>query len=116
MQAGTTVAKLEAPLHAALGALKRQIVLRALDDAYRLADVPRNDGLLETNFLVLRLHEPGIGPFLQTWWQEIDAHSRRDQLSVGWALRQTGLRIAPLLPPSRSLRDHDDFSYFAHDR
>ncbi len=41
LQAGTTVAKLEAPLPAALGALKRQIVLRALDDAYRTSDVPR---------------------------------------------------------------------------
>ena len=85
-------------------------------ERYRRAGVPRHDGLFETNFFVLRLDQRGAADLQQAWWREIEAYSRRDQLSLGWALRQTGVAVVRLLPPGTSVRDHADFSVFPHEQ
>jgi hypothetical protein len=84
-------------------------------ERYRSFGVPRSDGLFEMNFFVLRLDQPGVADFERVWWQEIESHSHRDQLSIGWALKQSGLGVTSLLPPGFSTRNHEDFSRFPHE-
>ena len=56
---------------------------------YEYEGYPRKNGLAECTVL-LRRHTESIRSFNETWWQEIQNHSRRDQLSfnyVAWKLR-----------------------------
>ena len=41
-------------------------------------------------------------------------HSRRDQLSLGYALARSGAVSGAVLPPGVSVRNHPDFRYFDH--
>src|SRR5690606_18204851 len=50
------------------------------------------------------------------WWSEIDRGSRRDQLSLNYALWQYRQDWVRLFDELRSLRDTKEFAYFGHGR
>ena len=92
----------------------RHSVIDAQMARYRALGVPPEGGLWETNFLVLRPGEPGVAAAFDLWWEEIERHSRRDQLSLGWALALAGVPHGPLPTDGRPVRDHPDFGLYPH--
>ena len=71
--------------------------------------------LIESNFLVFDLRNAKTACFLDRWWYEIDRHSRRDQLSLNYALSETGLDWYRLTKRPDSIRNHPDFAFVPHD-
>lgn len=64
--------------------------------AYRRAGYPPDNGLNECT-VILRRHNNATAAFNEAWWAEYCRHSCRDQVSVNYVERKTGVRIA-LLP------------------
>jgi GT2 family glycosyltransferase len=71
--------------------------------------------LFETNFMIFDLRVPQTGQFLAAWWAEIDRHSKRDQLSAGYALQRTGIGPCRLTEVPDSVRNHPAFAMVPHD-
>ena len=69
--------------------------------------------LSETGFVVFNLRNPKVSTFLNLWWREIDRHSRRDQLSFGYALSSTGLDWTPLARHYH-IRNHPKLTFVSH--
>jgi GT2 family glycosyltransferase len=71
--------------------------------------------LIESNLMMFNLRDPQTGPFLNRWWTEIDRHSRRDQLSLNYALLQSGIEWHPLIERPNCVRTHPAFALAPHD-
>lgn len=84
-------------------------------DRYRNEGVPPHQGMFETNFFVCSLQHEKSKSFMRAWWREIDRYSRRDQLSVNYALRTTSTPWTTLLGKGKSCRNSADFQLFPHD-
>jgi len=95
----------------------------ALDDAdiikvqlkkyEEVADLESAD-LIETNFMVFDTRIPVVHEFMRIWWNEINTYSRRDQVSINFALIKAGANWHPLLPEYLSVRDAPEFALFRH--
>jgi GT2 family glycosyltransferase len=72
--------------------------------------------LFETNFMIFDLRRLETRKFLDAWWAEIERHSRRDQLSLGKALRWAGIDPHRLTEAPNSVRNHPFFAMVPHDR
>lgn len=70
--------------------------------------------LIESNFFVCRPSSPRVKEFMNLWWREINHYTHRDQLSINYALLKSQVKWVPILPPTRSTREHPDFALFAH--
>jgi hypothetical protein len=68
-------------------------------ERYRQAGVPPHAGLFATSLHIAHLGHPLTAAFYRLWWQEIASYSCRDQLSVGWALKESRVPFGSLLPP-----------------
>jgi hypothetical protein len=60
---------------------------------YRQMGYPQDNGLAECTVL-LRRHTDAIKRFNEAWYREIQAHSRRDQLSFNFVAHSLGLKYA----------------------
>lgn len=90
-------------------------VIQKQVDHYRERGLPTNQPLYETGFMVVLLQCSETREAFRLWWQQIERFSRRDQLGLAWvAYLFPSLRIVPLLPQGKSVRDHDDFTYLRH--
>jgi GT2 family glycosyltransferase len=81
---------------------------------YRAAGFDHDD-LIESNFVMFNLHDDRLKPFLDTWWAEIERYSRRDQLSLNYALSRNGLECYRLAERPNSIRNHPAFAFVRHD-
>ena len=84
-------------------------------EKYRGESFSHSD-LIESNFLVFNLRHEKIKSFLDAWWREIDLHSRRDQLSLNYALFRTGAGWHRLTERPNSIRNHPEFAFVPHDQ
>ncbi len=58
---------------------------------YRARGCP-DDARLTENGIILRRHDgPRLGRAMALWWDELNAHTRRDQLSLPFVLHETGI-------------------------
>ena len=73
-----------------------------------------DEGLTETNFIVMDLRRPETRAALNIWWEEIERGSRRDQLSFDYACWKAGAKKIPLISTGLSLRADPRFAYFPH--
>ncbi len=73
--------------------------------AYRSIGFDCSD-LIETPWMMFNLRDSRVAGFLDAWWAEIEKFSRRDQLSVNYALGLSGLEWHPLLQPPHAARDN----------
>ncbi|MBL4613318.1 MAG: DUF616 domain-containing protein [Magnetovibrio sp.] len=67
-------------------------LLQAQRDAYRADGLPEDTTLLENNFLLRRHNHPQVIELMQAWWEQMNTHSHRDQLSlpyVAWKQNYT---------------------------
>jgi glycosyltransferase involved in cell wall biosynthesis len=74
-----------------------------------------SDHLIESNLMMFNLKNNLTRPFLDTWWREIERYSKRDQLSLNYALKQTGVVWHRLTEHPNSIRDHPLFAFVPHD-
>ncbi len=84
-------------------------------ERYAAAGFPAQRGLFEANVIVRRHSDPAVAKAMEYWWREWETGVKRDQLSLTYALWQTGT-------PAHSLGRHDPrfvrqfFIYRAHRR
>lgn len=77
-------------------------------------NIPKHGGLYEAN-LIFRNHNDGL--VLKTdniWWQTFMKYSKRDQLSLVYALKKTSIRIEYFMPKGFSTRNHPAFDKIVH--
>lgn len=101
-EAGAVIKKAKAPAWAVLAQMEQ----------YKKDGFPRHMGLLGT-CLVIRKHTYQMKQFNQLWWEQIDRHTVRDQLSVNYCLWRLGLECYAI--PERAWR-HPYFSFVQHQR
>lgn len=77
---------------------------------------PKNNGLIETNFIVINLRHGKVDAVFDEWWSMINSGSHRDQLSINYALWKNDVQWRPLMVEKKSLRDSFEFAYFGHGR
>lgn len=121
-RSGLPVAAVPNPLRKSVYAEAKECMRRGKDDAgvvgsqmarYRGAGFGGDD-LIESNLLMYRLDHPQLAPFLSAWWAEIERGSRRDQLSINYAMAQTGVKWFPLTQRPDSARNHPALALFKH--
>lgn len=81
---------------------------------YKKDNFTHND-LIETNFLSFRLNNTKINDFLNFWWNEIFFHSKRDQLSINYAIAKFHINWHKLIQKPYSARNHPSLAYTEHD-
>ncbi|MCR5840852.1 MAG: DUF616 domain-containing protein [Bacteroidales bacterium] len=79
-----------------------------------LHGLPRHAGLNENNIIFRRHGDPDVVALDELWWDRVLHLSRRDQLSLMWCLRRTGLPRDYLLSPGQNARNHPGFRYLLH--
>ncbi len=72
------------------------------------------DDLVESGFMMFDLKSKKTASFLDTWWAELDAYSRRDQLSLPYALHKNKISWHKLMEPGIDVRNHPDFVLVPH--
>lgn len=75
-----------------------------------------HDDLIESNLIMFDLRDRRARRFFDTWWREIDRHSKRDQLSLNYALKQAGIEWHRLTERPNSARSHPALAFVPHDR
>lgn len=53
----------------------------------------RGHGLTENSVIIRDHRHPGLDAAMELWWSEYREGTRRDQLSLPWVLRETGLPV-----------------------
>lgn len=74
------------------------------------------DELIESNVMMFKPNEEKVGLFLDTWWSEIECYSKRDQLSLNFALSQHGIQWHRITKRPNSIRNHPLFVMVRHDK
>jgi GT2 family glycosyltransferase len=88
--------------------------MRAQVARYREAGLPCNAPFAETSIVAFRPSDPLARAVFATWWEELDRGSRRDQLSLPFALWKHGASFTPLF--DCDIRLAEDRVHFArHD-
>ena len=89
------------------------VITRHLE-GYRAQGIPEKLGLWETNILARRHNDPKCIKLMAAWWREIQAGSRRDQLSLPVVRRRHAAEIVPLDRQGVSARAHPLVSLMPH--
>ncbi|MCG6112933.1 MAG: glycosyltransferase 61 family protein [Paracoccus sp.] len=73
-----------------------------------------SERLIESNFMIFDMTDPRVAQVTDLWWSEIQAHSKRDQLSLNHALRTHALPWMPIFNDQSSMRDAPFSRMFSH--
>jgi len=60
---------------------------------YRKEGFPEHFGLFENNVLIRKHHDADVVKLMESWWREVNAHSRRDQLSLPYVIWRQNFHI-----------------------
>ena len=60
---------------------------------YATKGLPKHSGLIETNVLIRKHTNHNVMKLMESWWLEIKAHSKRDQLSLPYVIWQQNFHI-----------------------
>lgn len=75
----------------------------------------RSQFLIESNLMMYRLDHPQLADALTHWWGEIEQGSRRDQLSLPFAIEQSGTEWHRITEADVSVRNHPKFAIVDHE-
>ncbi|MCF6355618.1 MAG: glycosyltransferase [Candidatus Polarisedimenticolaceae bacterium] len=83
---------------------------------YRLDGLPENKGLPETNMLISKPSDSKTHEIFSLWWKELDNGSKRDQVSVMYALWMNKADFTPLVDSCSKMArfDRESFELFCH--
>jgi tetratricopeptide (TPR) repeat protein len=70
--------------------------------------------LIESNFMLFDLNNEQIPDFLDFWWSEIENHSKRDQLSLPYAIFKKNMNRYYITERPDSIRNHPSFVLTPH--
>lgn len=74
-----------------------------------------HDDLIESGLMMFNLQKKKVHDFLNLWWKEIDTFSKRDQLSLNFALAENKINWHRITKRPISIRNHPMFALGAHD-
>ncbi|WP_172965692.1 rhamnan synthesis F family protein [Agrobacterium sp. FDAARGOS_525] len=121
--AGKSVGGIHHPVRLSCFEEGKAAIEQKLDDAEliaaqlsRYSAIPNLGGarLVETNFMIFDSTNSKTKTFTDLWWSEIESNSRRDQLSVNYALMQAGIDLYPLFEENMCTRDSGCFYLYDH--
>jgi GT2 family glycosyltransferase len=124
IESGTVVAAFPHPYRTSIYEEIEACIAQGLDDAetmreqiarYRKAGFAHQD-LIESNLMMFNLSDRRVRALLDLWWSEIERGSRRDQLSLNYALAQIGLGWHPIASRPDNARTHLMLAFGGHDR
>lgn len=101
----------EASMCIKLGKDSANVIARQME-RYRAEGYPERNGLVSAG-IVYRRHTPAIAKLNTYWWQEIEAHSRRDQLSFNYVAWKHGIEYFAIKGHVRK-QNVEGFSICAH--
>jgi hypothetical protein len=90
-------------------------IVRLQIERYRSEGFPEHFGLFETNVMFLQHLDKNVTLLNETWWREIVAGARRDQLSFTYSLWRHGLKCSYIEEPPETARTSRKVKYFFHD-
>jgi len=61
-----------------------RIIIEKQIDTYKSYGYPQNNGLVASGVMVRKHNDPQIINLMNNWWNEINNHSRRDQISFNY--------------------------------
>jgi GT2 family glycosyltransferase len=70
--------------------------------------------LIESNLMMFKLRSPRVASFFNSWWRELDNYSRRDQLSLNFALDENRLKWLRLTERPVNARNHSELTLVQH--
>ncbi len=85
-----------------------QQMLRYKDEGFK------TEALIESNFIMFKPQDERSKAFLDKWWSEIETNSKRDQLSLNYALSQFELDYDKIVERPNSIRNHPKFALLQH--
>lgn len=71
---------------------KKEVISDQLD-FYRSEKYPDHNGL-HASGLLLRRHTERVKEFLKLWWEQVEKHSHRDQISLPYVAWKYGMKIS----------------------
>lgn len=81
---------------------------------YRRMGFPRHFGLFETNVIIRFHNDPKCKAVMDTWWNEIETRTKRDQLSFTYSLWKNGLISDYVMSLGNCSRNSEYFSVVNH--
>lgn len=75
---------------------------------------PEHWGLFEANVIFRKHNEATVQKLDEVWWKTFMKYSKRDQLSLVYALWSTGVNISYFLPQEYSTLNHPSFQRLEH--
>lgn len=75
---------------------------------------PRHFGLFETNVIIRFHNDPKCKAVMDTWWNEIETRTKRDQLSFTYSLWKNGLISDYVMSLGNCSRNSEYFSVVNH--
>ena len=96
--------------------LKKEVgqsrLIRSQIARYKKLNFPPNQGLY-CGGVIVRRHVPSVLGFNFSWWTELLYSSERDQLSLPYVIRQTGIEVGLLTDSSKQpIQPYDGNPYF----
>ena len=124
LSSGATIAAIPHPIRKSIYEEYDSCVNRKKDESMIMHEQISNyrkegfnhDDLIESNFMMFDVREETTLNFLDSWWKEIDCHSKRDQLSLNYTLSRIGLDWYRLVDHPDSIRNHTQFAFVPHDK
>ena len=76
--------------------------------------IPKHNGLYEANVIFRKHNDADVIAMDELWWETFMKYSKRDQLSLVYALSKYKGKIDFFLPPGQTTRNHPSFEKISH--
>jgi|GEM_PF-1952017 len=80
----------------------------------RAQGFPEGAGLYETSVVVAKMSDPKVAELYKLWWAGIEHGSKRDQLTLPYAVAESGVKVGLLAEPGICMRTDPRFIYARH--
>ncbi len=86
-------------------------------EKYRAAQFPKHQGLMNSSVVIRNHQSKKVSRAMEAWWEEIDAHSVRDQVSLPYVLWKNGIETPEISEkPQNFIINHGHNRYIFYDQ